>query len=172
MVIMSAMSAYLLTAFYLYTAIILLGNVNAECPYGWHHYELSCYFFSTDNYSWLNAQNSCRGHDARLAEVDNKAQSDYLMLMARTLGKDHNYWLGGRDDVVEGTWMWSSTDEFFTYTDWYPEQPNNYLGNQDCLHMHAAFNMKWQDESCTTLGRYICEKIYPENTASSPPIIG
>lgn len=33
------------------------------------------------------SQNSCRGHDARLAEVDNKAQSDYLMLMARTLGK-------------------------------------------------------------------------------------
>ncbi|XP_052092519.1 perlucin-like [Mytilus californianus] len=111
------------------------------------------------------SQNSCRGHDARLAEVDNKEQSDYLMLMARTLGK------GGRDDVVEGTWMWSSTDEFFTYTDWYPEQPNNYLGNQDCLHMHAAFNMKWQDESCTTPDRYICEKIYPESTTSSP-IIG
>lgn len=71
---------------------------------------------------------------------------------------DQNYWLGGRDDIIEGTWIWASTDQIFKYTDWYPGQPNNYENNEDCLHMYASFNMKWNDFSCTRLSGFICER--------------
>ncbi|XP_052083568.1 perlucin-like [Mytilus californianus] len=159
------------TVLKLWLFVNLLGVVFLECPLGWHHYDNSCYLFSTDRYNWLDAESSCRAHDARLAEVVSKNQSDYLMNMAITVGKDESYWLGGRDDVIEGTWIWASTDKVFTYTDWYPGQPNNYNNNEDCLHMYASFNMKWNDFSCAGLNGFVCEKRYPRTT-NEPEIIG
>jgi hypothetical protein len=44
-----------------------------------------------------------------------------------------DWWLGGRDDVVEGVWEWSSTGKPFSVSDWNPGQPYNLYQDQDCL---------------------------------------
>lgn len=67
-----------------------------------------------------------------------------------------SYWLGGRDDIIEGIWMWASTDSVFNYTDWCPGQPSG--GSENCLHMHAPFGLRWNDVTCTNGYRFICEK--------------
>ncbi|CAG2219110.1 unnamed protein product [Mytilus edulis] len=69
-----------------------------------------------------------------------------------------SYWLGGRDDVVEGRWMWAQTDQVFNFTDWYPNIPDNVAGNENCLHMYAPWKLKWNDVTCAGLYRFICEK--------------
>jgi hypothetical protein len=43
------------------------------------------------------------------------------------------WWLGGRDDVVEGVWEWSSTGKPFSVSDWNPGQLYNLYQDQDCL---------------------------------------
>ena len=43
------------------------------------------------------------------------------------------FWLGARDDIIEGIWMWSADGSVLNYTDWNPGEPNNYDGNEDCL---------------------------------------
>lgn len=71
------------------------------------------------------------------------------------------YWLGGRDDVVEGEWVWASTDERFDFSAWYPRQPSNggATGNEDCVSMWSHFNMLWNDASCMLSYRFVCEKM-------------
>ena len=74
-----------------------------------------------------------------------------------------DYWLGGRDDVIEGTWQWSSTDSVFTYNDWYPGEPSNSYNGEDCLELNARFHWKWNDSNCTIAQPFICEKRYAVN---------
>ncbi|XP_076091117.1 perlucin-like [Mytilus galloprovincialis] len=142
--------------------------VNTECPLGWHHYGSSCFFFSTEAFNWLDAESSCRAHNARLAEVQSKAQSDYLINMSISVGPGQSYWLGARDDIIEGTWIWASTDEVVTYTNWFPGEPNGVRG-ENCLHMYTGEGLKWNDVRCTYTNRFICEKEYP---GDSSEIIG
>ncbi|CAG2199700.1 unnamed protein product [Mytilus edulis] len=100
---------------------------------------------------------SCHEHNARLAEVHSKPQSDFLVNLAKTYGPGQSYWLGGRDDVIEGIWMWASTDQVFNYTDWYPGEPSNSGGNENCL-VYGAVALKWNDTPCRNAYRFICEK--------------
>lgn len=71
-----------------------------------------------------------------------------------------DYWLGGRDDVIEGFWQWSSTGENFTVSDWAPGEPDDAANSQDCLLIWKAANYQWDDQQCTINYRYICESEY------------
>lgn len=59
----------------------------------------------------------------------------------------------------EGTWVWASTDELFTYSAWATadRQPDN-LNDEDCLHIYPAFGLKWVDGQCNAKHYYICER--------------
>ncbi|OPL21503.1 hypothetical protein AM593_07222, partial [Mytilus galloprovincialis] len=81
-----------------------------------------------------------------------------LVLLAYFKKLASSYWLGGRDDVVEGRWMWAQTDQVFNFTDWYPGLPDNIARNENCLHMYAPYKLKWNDVTCAGLYRFICEK--------------
>ncbi|XP_076091114.1 perlucin-like isoform X2 [Mytilus galloprovincialis] len=139
---------------------IISDKGSTECPIGWNHFGSSCYFFSHELFNWLDAEFSCRAHNARLAEVQSKEQSTFLVNMCKTKGPGISYWLGGRDDVVEERWMWAQTDHVFNFTDWYPGLPDNIARNENCLHMYAPYKLKWNDVTCAGLYRFICEKEY------------
>ncbi|VDI41797.1 Hypothetical predicted protein [Mytilus galloprovincialis] len=139
--------------------ILAFGYTNGECPLGWIHFGESCYLFSTEHLNWYFAQGSCRGHDARLAEVTTKAQADFLTDLALRFNRIDNYWLGGRDDVKEGIWIWSTTDMAFNYTSWGPGEPNGNT-NANCLCLYHNLKYKWDDNVCTASFSFVCEKIY------------
>ncbi|XP_071154474.1 perlucin-like [Mytilus edulis] len=149
-----------LQVFHLLILLILPDNGNTECALGWHHLGSSCYLFSHERFNWFQAEFSCSAHNARLAEVQSKEQATFLVNMGKTQGPGQSYWLGGRDDVIEGMWTWAQTDQPFNFTDWYPNVPDNKARNENCLHMYAAYNLKWNDATCTGLYRFICEQEY------------
>ncbi|XP_071140283.1 hepatic lectin-like [Mytilus edulis] len=138
---------------------VCIATVLAECPVTWHHYEDSCYFFSHEKLNWFNAQGSCRAHDARLAEVMSGSQQNFLQYTASLYSS--NFWLGGRDDLEEGKWQWSSTKSYFMYTDWAPHEPRGGVSG-NCLQMWSASNWQWDDYACSTEIKYICESKIPE----------
>ncbi|XP_071142757.1 perlucin-like protein [Mytilus edulis] len=152
---------------YIWYLIAVLGCVRSECPLGWLHFEEACYLFSSEHLNWFTAQSSCRAHNARLAEVETKVLADYLISVAKLLNKNVHYWLGGRDDSTDGIWTWSSSDRVFTYTAWGPGEPNGHA-NENCLDMYYGHQWKWNDDVCTSLRPYVCEKKYP----GSDEIIG
>jgi len=71
-----------------------------------------------------------------------------------------DWWLGARDDVVEGVWEWSSTGKPLSISDWGPNQPDNGNNNQDCLQIWHESDYLWDDEFCTLRHNYICESRY------------
>lgn len=75
------------------------------------------------------------------------------------------YWLGGRDDVIEGMWQWASTEQDFNFTNWAPDKPNNII-NEDCVSIDNNESYRWNDQPCHRVHRYICERRYTETYIS------
>jgi hypothetical protein len=72
-----------------------------------------------------------------------------------------DWWHGGRDDVVEGVWEWSSTGKPFSVSDWNPGQPYNLYQDQDCLRIwKKKHDYHWDDGGCAGHYKYICEARY------------
>ncbi|XP_063419943.1 perlucin-like isoform X1 [Mytilus trossulus] len=141
----------------------LFATIHSQCPVGWHHFDKSCYFLSDNKYNWILAEDSCRAHNARLAEIESKEQSDYLIKAFKDFGKHHSYWIGGRDDVIEGTWQWASSNIVFNFTAWASGKPNNYHGHEDCLQMDYDHNWEWNDQPCLETEYFVCELKYPDD---------
>ena len=54
------------------------------------------------------------------------------------------------------------------YTNWAENQPNNngWIGEQDCVEIRHTMNAAgvWNDEDCTLVSRFICEKTAKDST--------
>ncbi|CAC5381730.1 unnamed protein product [Mytilus coruscus] len=70
---------------------------------------------------------------------------------------DHSYWIGGRDDVIEGTWQWASSNRIFNFTSWARGKPNNHDGNEDCFEMDINHHFEWNDQDCLHTQYFVCE---------------
>jgi hypothetical protein len=68
-----------------------------------------------------------------------------------------HYWLGDRDDVVEGTWQWASSDRTFEYTAWGPGEPNGHH-KSNCVDMYYTHSWLWSDDPCSIAMGFVCEK--------------
>ncbi|CAG2194187.1 unnamed protein product [Mytilus edulis] len=71
------------------------------------------------------------------------------------------FWLGGSDQANEGVWVWTTSGQVFTVTDWHTRtirEPNNQNGNENCLTIDDDLDYEWNDEKCSIDYRFICEK--------------
>uniref|UniRef100_K1QXL0 Perlucin n=1 Tax=Magallana gigas TaxID=29159 RepID=K1QXL0_MAGGI len=70
-----------------------------------------------------------------------------------------NFWIGLSDILVDGEWLWMSTQTIATYTNWVPGEPNNYQSiAEDCAAMRTSHRFHWNDFACSTKLHFICEK--------------
>lgn len=133
-----------------------------------------CYYWNeTTPLNWSNAKASCETNDAYLASITSQDEQD--MLKDRWIVPNTSItWIGGTDTDAEGTWVWTGGAEagqqFWMgdtsgsavnnrYESWGTVNPNN-DSNEDCLEMRGwgTHNGDWNDESCTNLRSFICEK--------------
>lgn len=61
------------------------------------------------------------------------------------------------DILVEGEWVWMSTQTTAHYTNWWPGEPNNDHA-EDCASLHSDYSYKWNDADCLVKYNFICEK--------------
>uniref|UniRef100_A0A7N6FLU7 C-type lectin domain-containing protein n=1 Tax=Anabas testudineus TaxID=64144 RepID=A0A7N6FLU7_ANATE len=73
--------------------------------------ENKCYFFSTDNKSWMEANAFCLGQNSNLMSI----QDIHERLWVRTQINKEIYWIGLNDQFVEGIWEWSDGSPFIEY---------------------------------------------------------
>ncbi|XP_033724906.1 perlucin-like [Pecten maximus] len=68
------------------------------------------------------------------------------------------YFTSGTDTHVEGEWEWATNEQRFTFTDWYPGEPNNnYQGRlENCLCLYGYHDFRWNDEPCELQNHFIC----------------
>uniref|UniRef100_A0A3P9CRD5 C-type lectin domain-containing protein n=1 Tax=Maylandia zebra TaxID=106582 RepID=A0A3P9CRD5_9CICH len=113
----------------------------------------SCYLLSESSASWDAARKNCRDRGADLMVVDTPKEQVLCLSAA---------WIGLTDEEQEGTWKWVDGTPL-TLMYWAGDQPDNgggssYWGEEDCVHVRTDTKKTWNDRSCSTSLKWICEK--------------
>ncbi|CAC5424876.1 CLEC17A [Mytilus coruscus] len=134
-------------------------TVSFSCQNKWLKYENKCFYFSEVEKTWDEARLTCECYGSMQVEVGSSGENDFLKKTA--IVYNQSYWLGGNDKQSEGTWIWASSLTNFTFTDWYPSEPNNYnhgLYYEHCIRIERKFDFKWGNANCRSRYKFICEK--------------
>eukprot|EP00105_Crassostrea_gigas_P029096 XP_011450931.1 PREDICTED: perlucin [Crassostrea gigas] len=147
------MRIVLITSFILGTVL----SQPAPCPHGWVNRGSSCYAFITDAPDgWTEAEFYCNLMHSRLVEIETAVEDEFLRLHLIDSKATGSFWIGLTDILVEGEWVWMSTQTIAQYTNWWPGEPNN-RNIEDCA-VSTGSLFHWNDVSCSSKCNFICEK--------------
>ncbi|CAG5119611.1 unnamed protein product, partial [Candidula unifasciata] len=140
-------------------SIFFFFSASLTCHSGWHLYQDSCYSYGEGKVSWTNAQEFCRTYGGNLAEIGSDDEDTFVKNMLTTR-KVYQAWIGGTDILHEGHWEWISTgNDFSSYANWAPGQPDNSGSAEDCMQYQQSTSGTyiWNDASCNNLFNFVCE---------------
>jgi hypothetical protein len=124
-------------------------------------YNGSDYLFITSPRSWQDARSYCQQYGYDLVTINNSTEEAFLETEERNRGL-YNWWIGYNDRSLEGQWSWTFSTS--TYTNWYPGEPNDFAGNEDCTtdrYRTDSGNIvseQWNDDDCSKPYNFICER--------------
>ena len=107
------------------------------------------YKYFPANVTWDEAFARCREMGGYLATINSAAESKFL---SGLILKDYGGYVGGTDAHKEDDWSWI-TGEPWGYSNWAPEEPNDFGGDED--HLLIWPDGSWNDEAAK-MG-FICE---------------
>jgi hypothetical protein len=117
----------------------------------------SCFLLFTTPRTHAAAAAECAANNTHLAYL--KTPQDDTV--ARTMAGTRDIFIGLTDQLTEGTFRWGD-GEIATYTNWYPNEPNDAGGQfpEDCALINGVRGGRWDDRPCapisgvTTAGTY------------------
>ncbi len=135
--------------------------------------------------SWESASSACAAKTGgRLVATDSEGKNAAVL----SIINDNYSWLGGTDTDTEGTFIWTTDETFWigtpqhpepeegiyeadgeidgVYTNWQSSEPNNYDDDENCVSMSGE-DGTWNDVSCSSSYRYVCEIAAEEGSSSS-----
>ena len=104
----------------------------------------------------------CQKLGGKLVKIESEDENEFIR--TEYLSTSGRYWIGLSDHVNEGHWKWTDGTKLTGYENWGSGQPNNHLYNQDCVAIRKGilvgvnYEGEWNDEKCTLILGYICEK--------------
>lgn len=113
------------------------------------------YHFVSEVKIWSEAQSHCRTHYTDLATLHSTDDVNTLTQLGTQTG---SAWIGLYDDL--NSWTWSiANDSFYgpdetLYRNWASGEPNNYGGNEMCVHMYGQGT--WNDITCSNTNPFVC----------------
>ncbi|XP_062604307.1 C-type mannose receptor 2-like isoform X1 [Saccostrea cucullata] len=118
----------------------------------------SCFNVTEVKSNFYEAQRSCREKGAELASIHSEEELSIVTAIS-----SKGLWIGlVRSSNAGFAWTDGTPLDFIR---WKKDEPNNYLGMEDCSHISAG---AWNDNNCgNTLGGYVCKK--RNNGKSSQP---
>ncbi|XP_078667308.1 C-type mannose receptor 2-like [Branchiostoma floridae x Branchiostoma belcheri] len=121
------------------------------CPDGWRRNQRSCYLLVDTPKTWRDARDACHQLEADLASLTTAEEQTYMGTQV-----DATYWFGLSDIVAEDAWQWADGTGYDpAVTNWNSHEPNN-MGDEDCAEIGSHGG--WNDQQCTHMQGYICEK--------------
>ncbi|XP_066268489.1 collagen alpha-1(I) chain-like [Branchiostoma lanceolatum] len=100
--------------------------------------------------TFSEADATCREDGGTLAMPRDAETNDFLV----SLQQQHIYWIGLHDLRKEGKFEWIDGSPLGQYSSWFPRQPDNAGGNDDCVLYHRH---QWWDWECRTTARFFCQ---------------
>lgn len=152
----------------------------SRCLPGWTEHASRCFFLSQESRKWVEARRACLDLGADMAVVLNQEDQAFLTNMTIQYVQQHpeddfhSAWIGLRDMVKEGTYMWVNGDRLeYDVTYWKHMEPNNAMADwdvsqagQDCVAIvpprqpgQEDWLNSWDDIVCGGKRHYICEAI-------------
>lgn len=129
--------------------------------------------------TWPQASAACIANGAHLATITSQQEDDFIaaQFVQNVSAAYMGVWLGGTDELVEGTWRWI-TGEPWTFQHWNAGEPNDGggpygTGGEDYLLMSGITSGSWNDGGGPGAGAtenllsYVCEW---ENNYKSYPV--
>uniref|UniRef100_A0A671U6X4 C-type lectin domain-containing protein n=1 Tax=Sparus aurata TaxID=8175 RepID=A0A671U6X4_SPAAU len=132
-----------------------------SCPEGWRMFNCTCFFLSVESGNWDKGREDCIDRGADLVVIDS---ADIQTFLSDFTTEETMAWIGMTDRVKEGSWAWIDRAPM-TVKYWKKSQPDNggghqTLGYEDCAHIIIrGGDSSWNDLSCKTRLRWICEKV-------------
>ncbi|MDQ3143173.1 MAG: HYR domain-containing protein, partial [Bacteroidota bacterium] len=108
------------------------------------------YFCSNGPQDWATARFLCKQNGGNLASITSEEENNFVS--AKLNGQ--TAWIGGSDELSEGRFLWNDGSNF-SYSKWYPGQPNNFGGNEDYIELLPDGN--WNDQNGTHYREFVCE---------------
>uniref|UniRef100_A0A0B6ZB52 C-type lectin domain-containing protein n=1 Tax=Arion vulgaris TaxID=1028688 RepID=A0A0B6ZB52_9EUPU len=129
-----------------------------SCQKGWLQYQENCYGFFVEPVNWLLAGASCRAQTARLTEIEDAGENQFIVSQLQKLKFDST-WVGGSARLHIGTYEWVPTlRRVGKYTNWDQGEPNNYNGKEHCLELSKVVNYRWNDFNCLENRPFVCKR--------------
>ncbi len=124
------------------------GNISGFVYMGNHNG--SHYYCSINPDTWINAQATCEANGGNLAVVNDASENAYIAGILTT----QSAYIGLSDYQSEGNFTWVDGSPL-SYTNWYPNQPNNFNGAQHYVEMLS--NGQWNDQYAKVALEYVME---------------
>lgn len=128
---------------------------NGTCPNYWKKYGRSCYLFTSNWMTFVEAEEFCEELGGRLVHVNSYWENVFLKGYLEDMNAG-NTWMGLTDIESERVWTWYGTDRLPSYTDWSSGEPDNY-NNEDCAQFWASDRYRWNDHICSNKFNVLCE---------------
>ncbi|WP_218653201.1 Calx-beta domain-containing protein [Nostoc sp. TCL26-01] len=98
------------------------------------------YYFLTSANSWFKAQAEAVAAGGNLVTINNQQEQNWIYQNFLR----QKYWIGLSDHLKEGEMRWIN-GEPVNYTNWMPNEPNNFSGNEDFVYTDGNVNGLWND---------------------------
>ncbi|XP_078613330.1 uncharacterized protein LOC144883016 [Branchiostoma floridae x Branchiostoma japonicum] len=137
------------------SAAVGVETENHDCPPDTVPYSNSCYILMDQPTDYMTARKICESGGGFLVVVKDEAEQQFLIGHLNSTTVD--IWIGLDDISNEGTFMYNDGSPLGAFTKWAPGEPNDSVGNQDCVHLWPLAGMAWDDTICTKGKVFMCE---------------
>jgi hypothetical protein len=140
----------------LFLGLPLLTSLSAQTDSEVLEYEGNSYQLIDKWLYWEEAKAACEEWNGHLVTVNSSGEDEFIF--DNFIAPGGLPWLGGTDEGSEGDWRWV-TGEPFSYTNWWPGQPDNYCESGGCENYLAFGNHMidaWWDQE-NQAKTFICE---------------
>ncbi|XP_075158352.1 lectin subunit alpha-like [Haematobia irritans] len=135
------------------------------------------YFLEPEQeYSWWEALKQCQQRNMNLVTIDTKTKAiDVHRLVVEVFHNNNKQipplFIGANDLLEFREFVWTSTNDPFTYTNWRDHEPNNYNNSDErCVNIGHYGDVRWNDSQCSSKYGFICEKPLNPDDPSKVPI--
>ena len=135
--------------------------ISDHCPEGWTREGVSCYYATPEKLSFDHAVNRCHQIEGILAEPKTSLQNENLVKFIRSrpfLKYSSGFWIGISDQMSENKFVYKSSNLDLIFSKFNSGQPDDWQQNEDCMELRTDWNDNWNDEACSSLRNFICEK--------------
>ena len=117
------------------------------------NYNNHSYYLNSQLTNWPSAKVKAAEIGGYLVSPTTAQENDYVY----SLLPDSNYWIGLSDSVQENSWVWES-GEPFSFSNWYPGEPNNHMDEDYVSYWNNSPNSnKWNDGVISASSKFIVE---------------